>query len=115
MRILILLCFAILYSNTLLANTKNEIDHLIGYVSETDCDYERNGTKHQGSEAVKHIVRKYNYFKDDINSAEDFIKYSATKSTMSGKYYQIHCPNQVTVKSKDWLLDELARYRGRHK
>lgn len=94
------------------ASSQDEIDHLLGFVGETSCTYERNGTMHKGSEAVKHIKRKYNYFSDDIKTAEDFIKYSATKSTMSSKYYQVHCPDQPTIKSKDWLLSELKRYRA---
>ncbi len=93
------------------ANTEQEIQHLLKYVGNTNCQYERNGSVHTGAEAVKHIEKKYNYFKDDIVSAEDFIKYSATKSRMSGKYYLILCQDQTPIKSKDWLLTELMHYR----
>jgi hypothetical protein len=67
---------------------------------------------HNGKEAVKHIQKKYDYFADDITSTEDFIKYSATKSKMSGKYYKIHCSGKKPVKSQDWLLTELKAYRS---
>ena len=40
------------------------------------------------------------------------IKYSATKSTMSGRHYKIHCEGKETVTSKEWLLGELKRYRN---
>lgn len=108
-----LLAFISIISFSVLADTKAEIDHLISYVKNTNCMYERNGDKHKGSKAAKHIVKKYRYFEDDIKSAEDFIKLSATKSTMSGKYYQIHCPNQPVIKSQDWLLAELNRLRAK--
>jgi hypothetical protein len=91
--------------------TQDEINHLLSFVASTDCKYERNGTLHNGKEAVEHINKKYAYYTDDIESTEDFIKYSATKSKMSGKYYKIHCTNKSSMKSQDWLLAELMVYR----
>jgi len=95
-----------------MANIDSEIGHLLNYVKTTDCSYERNGKRHSGIEAYKHIKRKSDYYEDEIESAEDFIQYSATKSKMSGKYYLIHCPSQPVVKSRDWLLIELAKFRN---
>ena len=89
----------------------NEIGHLLNYVEETSCKYERNGTMHSGKNAVKHIENKYNYFKNDIDNTEKFIELSATKSTMSGKYYMIHCNGKPIIKSQEWLLHELRSYR----
>jgi hypothetical protein len=57
------------------------------------------------------INKKYNYYKDDIHSAEDFIKYSATQSTITKKKYTIHCVDLPIEYSRDWLLEELSRYR----
>ena len=99
------------FVGTAIADTQQEINHLLEFVASTTCEYERNGSVYDGARAVKHINRKYEYFKDEINSAEDFIKYSATKSTMSGKHYKIHCSNVPVQNSSDWLLDELKRYR----
>lgn len=101
-----------LLSFNVFANTQSEIAHLLSFVQSTDCTYERNGKRHSGKEAVDHIKKKYDYFADDIDTAEDFIKYAATKSKMSGKYYLVHCPSQDTIKSKDWLLSELQNYRN---
>ena len=94
------------------ANMQQEIDHLLQFVEHTDCKYERNGKSHAGPEAVEHIKNKYRYFKNDIDSAETFVELSATKSTMSGKYYLVHCPGRPTVKSQTWLLEELNNYRN---
>ncbi len=93
------------------ASTQDEINHLLNFVSSTDCKYERNGDLHNGLEAVAHIKKKYEYYAEDIKTAEDFIKYSATKSKMSGKYYKIHCKDMAAVKSQEWLLEELKAYR----
>lgn len=93
------------------ADMQKEIDYLLGFVENTDCQYERNGKLHSGKEAAEHMKNKFNYFKDDIDSAETFIELSATKSTMSGKYYLVHCPNHPTIRSQEWLLRELNSYR----
>lgn len=108
---LVLLALAAL-SVTASANTKDEINHLLSFVKDTNCTYERNGKKHSGPEAVEHIQKKYDYFVEDILTTEDFIQYAATKSKMSGEYYLVHCPLQPTVKSKDWLMKELVNYRN---
>ncbi|TPW18572.1 MAG: hypothetical protein FD130_156 [Halothiobacillaceae bacterium] len=95
------------------ADMQNEIDHLLLFVAETTCQYERNGTVHTGREAVAHIKQKYDHFKKEIDSAEKFIELSATKSTMSGKYYQVQCDSHPKVTSQEWLLQELKKYRAR--
>ncbi|MEH6557636.1 MAG: DUF5329 family protein [Oceanicoccus sp.] len=102
-------------SLNVVASTQDEINHLLRFVTSTDCKYERNGTMHNGKEAVEHINKKYEYYFDDIESTEDFIAYSATKSKISGKYYKIHCSSKAPVKSRDWLLSELEVYRQAQK
>ena len=94
------------------ADNQSEINHLLAYVKSTNCQYERNGKVYSGAQAIEHINKKYQYFLDDINTAEDFIKYAATKSKMSGRYYLVHCSGQPVTKSKDWLLKELIEYRN---
>ena len=88
-----------------------EVEQLLNFVKNSPCTFNRNGTKHPGKESVKHIQKKYDYYRDDIKNTEDFIAYSATKSMMSGKYYTVSCPDNKTIKSKDWLLNELKLIR----
>lgn len=109
-----LLLLGLISSHTF-ANTEDEIKHLLRFVEETDCSYERNGRIHDGRDAAKHIKKKYRYFKDDILSAEDFIKYSATKSRVSGKHYKVHCEHANSINSRDWLLAELVEFRENKK
>ncbi len=108
-QISLLFLFAVV---TVQANSDQEINHLLNYVADTDCQYERNGNMHNGKEAVNHIRKKYAYYKDDINSAEDFISYAASSSNLTGKEYYIHCHNQPAVSSKDWLMLELHHFRN---
>lgn len=92
-------------------NKRHEVQHLLDFVKNSDCVMNRNGSEHKTSEAVNHIQRKYNHFRREIHSTEDFIRLSATKSTMSGKFYTVKCPGQKPMKTKTWLLKELEMYR----
>ncbi len=49
---------------------------------------------------ISHIEKKYNYYRDDIHNTEDFIKLSATKSTMSGGYYTVKCQGKKRLKRR---------------
>ena len=90
MKILKLTTLSILFlSSFAFSSTQTEISHLLKFVSETQCQYERNGTMHTGKEAKNHIQKKYDYYEDDIKTTEDFIRLSATKSYFSGKHYKI--------------------------
>jgi len=110
-----ILVISMIFSTQLCAdvpvNQVDEVSHLLDFVKNSKCIINRNGTDHVGEKGVKHIASKYDYFRDDIKSTEDFIQYSATKSTMSGKYYMVTCPGKKTIQTQDWLLDELKRFR----
>lgn len=103
----------LLLTSDTLAN-ETEIQHLLRYVENTDCVYERNGSQHTGPEAVKHINQKYKYFADDIDTTETFIQLAATQSSMSGRVYRVHCAGKPTIESAVWLKKELDRYRKSH-
>ncbi len=97
------------------ADQVKEVDHLLAYVKNSGCIINRNGTDYLAEKGITHIEKKYDYFRDDIKSTEDFIEYSATKSTMSGDYYTVTCPGGKTVRTQDWLLAELKRLRSKAK
>lgn len=88
-----------------------EVEHLLDFVQNGQCIINRNGTDYPAEKGVAHIQKKYDYFRDDIQSAEDFIEYSATRSTISGKYYTVTCPGKESIRTQDWLLEELKRFR----
>lgn len=92
-------------------NAEREIAHLIKFVENTPCRYERNGETYSGREAAEHIRKKYNHFKDEISTAEDFILLSATKSELTGKKYRVFCEGEKPLDSDQWLRGELKVYR----
>ena len=94
---------------------RHEIQHLLEYLRTSGCAMERNGEKHDSEDASSHVQKKYDYFRSRIQSTEDFINYSASKSTMSSKYYLVHCEGQPAMRTRDWLLEELHEYREKNR
>ena len=93
------------------AEQKLEISHLLNFVKNSSCKIIRNGKAYDGNKAVTHIQKKYDYFNDDIETTEQFVELSASKSTLSGKYYTVICGDAQPLRTKDWLLEELRNYR----
>ena len=92
---------------------QSEIDYLIQSIQKSDCAFIRNGKAHSSTEAVEHILNKYDHFKDKIKTTEDFIDYCASKSLLSKKPYQIKCPDQEVIESRLWFLEELKQFRSK--
>ncbi len=88
-----------------------EIDFLISYVNNSECIFNRNGIDYKGSEAVTHIKRKYDYYKNDIKTTKDFIELAATKSEISGRTYTVKCKNSELQELGEWLLKALNTLR----
>jgi len=90
-----------------------EIDYLMDYVATSECVFIRNGNEYGPKKAVDHIQRKYHHFRKEIDSAEEFITLSASKSSVSGKPYFIQCSNREPERADTWLSAALLRYRGK--
>jgi hypothetical protein len=88
-----------------------EVAHLLEFVRTTPCTIDRNGSLHDGPAAHAHIVKKYDYFRGRIKTTEDFIDYSAARSTVSNQVYTVLCPGQPRIETAQWLRHELERYR----
>lgn len=89
---------------------ETEIGHLLQFIEDSGCIFVRNNKEYTSKEARDHIQKKYGHVKRRIKTAEKFIKYIATKSSMSGKLYKVHCKDKELL-SGEWLNAELTRYR----
>ena len=87
-----------------------EIEHLLSFVERSGCSFIRNGKTYTAVKARQHIAKKYDYLKNRIKSAEQFITYTASKSSMTGESYSVICGAE-TLSSKEWLETELREYR----
>ncbi|AZC70170.1 DUF5329 domain-containing protein [Pseudomonas chlororaphis] len=92
-----------------------EIKGLLDFVEHSQCQFVRNGTEYPAPQARQHLEKKLNYLegKNMVSSAEDFIDLAATKSSMSGKAYEVRCPGGSQPASS-WLKEELQRQRQPH-
>ncbi len=93
-------------------NVQIEVNFLLGYVEGSGCDFNRNGTWHDSKAAQAHLRDKYDYLaaRNMIITAEDFIEKAATKSSFTGRPYEVRCSDGVIVSSNQWLHAELARF-----
>jgi len=89
-----------------------QIEQLLDRVRQSPCQFERNGDAHSGVGAAKHMATKYQHFRDDITTAEDFIRLAASKSELTGKPYWVLCLGQPPVLSADWFADVLTQLRA---
>jgi hypothetical protein len=92
------------------APAKDEIDHLLQYVAASSCTFMRNGSEYSADKAREHLADKYRFVGSRISTAEEFIQYLATKSSLSGEPYHVHCGKRDAL-SGEWLNAELVRYR----
>jgi len=90
-----------------------EINHLLGLIEQSGCEFFRNGTWYNARRAQAHLRAKYDALaaSDQIKTAEDFIEKAASKSSLSGLPYQIRCGGGA-ITTKEWFDAALVRYRN---
>lgn len=69
----------------------------------------RNGTEHDAAKAAGHLRRKLDYAGKRVKTAEQFIKYLATGSSMTGKPYRIRFADGQSVDSAVYFHEQLRR------
>jgi Family of unknown function (DUF5329) len=109
---LILVPALLLSPPTVAASLGEEIDHLLDFIAASPCTFIRNGVAYGGEQAADHIKEKYEHYREDIHSAEEFIALAATKSALSGRPYLVQC-DANPVPAAEWLSRELAAFRQR--
>ena len=93
------------------SDLEREIAHLLTAVSESPCIFVRNGSEHSARNAREHMELKYGRIRRRVKTAEQFIQYAGTESSISGKAYSMRCQG-VESPTGEWLTAELARYRA---
>jgi len=91
------------------------IQYLMKAVAGSGLTFIRNGNRATPETAAEHMNRKYEHFRDDIETPEDFIELCATKSLLSGKPYMVVDGQGRERRTSDWLRAELAVYQERNR
>ena len=94
--------------------TTQEVSQLFAALRQSNCEFSRNGSWYNVQEASDHLHRKYEYLlkKHLVTSTESFIELAATKSSMSGKPYQVRCGKSAPVSSSSWFKSQLNAVRS---
>ena len=92
----------------------DSIKFLLDYVAKSDATFIRNGQKHTPQEAANHIKAKYEHFKKEIKTAEDFIRLSASKSLLTGQPYLVRTSDGKETRLDEWLTQALEQHRAEH-
>ena len=97
-----------------LAQADAEIGALLASLGQSNCQFYRNGTWHEGARAADHLKRKFEYLqrKGRITDADRFIADAATQSSLSGEAYQVRCAAKPAEPSADWLQRKLEQLRS---
>ncbi|MCS3848317.1 hypothetical protein GGR70_003364 [Xanthomonas campestris] len=93
--------------------TTREINQLFAALKSSNCEFSRNGSWYSAPKASEHLQRKYDYLqkKGLVTSTESFIELAATKSSMSGKPYEVRCGGAAAVPSQSWFTGKLRALR----
>ncbi|HUL18756.1 MAG TPA: DUF5329 family protein, partial [Steroidobacteraceae bacterium] len=91
------------------------IDYLISSVESMGAaQFIRNGTTYDAKAAADHLRLKRRMAGASCATAENFIRYCATQSSVSGKPYEIRLPDGTVVSSAAFLQGKLADFDRSH-
>jgi hypothetical protein len=92
------------------ATAQREIDHLLDYVAASHCTFVRNGERYDAGKAREHLAMKLNFVRWRLSTADEFVKYLATESSVSHEPYLMIC-GKVEKPAGPWLATELSHFR----
>ncbi|HEX5010197.1 MAG TPA: DUF5329 family protein [Planctomycetota bacterium] len=87
-------------------------DYLIGIIEHSGLTFVRNGAQHTAAEAAAHVRDKYEHFRSEIHTVEDFVAKSASKSLLSGQPYLVNLPDGTQQPLGEWLLERWSKARA---
>jgi hypothetical protein len=67
----------------------------------------RNGAEYDGKKAAEHLRLKLKNAGSKVQTADDFIRLCASKSSITGKPYMIRLSNGKTIKSEEYFREKL--------
>jgi Family of unknown function (DUF5329) len=91
---------------------KKKIEFLISSVENLKgAKFIRNGSEYDGKKAAEHLRMKLQNALV-VQTADDFIRLCASKSSITGKPYMIRLPDGKTIKSEEYFREKLKKYNS---
>ena len=87
-----------------------KIEKLIAGVEELEgATFIRNGVEHSAEDAAAHLRKKVAAAEGRVKTASQFIDVIASKSSLTGKEYQIRMPDGTVTTAREHLTQQLAK------
>ena len=92
---------------------RRQIEQLIATIATLEgAQFIRNGQEYEAGRAADHLRMKLKKAGARVQSADDFIRYCATGSSVSGQPYQIRFADGRVTTSEEFLRRKLAELRA---
>jgi hypothetical protein len=96
------------------AREQQRIDYLIQSLgSLKGTVFIRNGSEYDAQAARDHLQRKLNFAGGRVKTAEEFIKYCATESSISHQPYKIRFADGTLVETASYFREKLKEFDQR--
>ena len=106
--------FILLVVNTVPLHAAESLEQTINFllhrIETADATFIRNGKEHTPGEAVEHVRAKYQHFKGQIKSPDDFIRLAASKSLLTGQPYLVRTRDGKEIQLNVWLSNALREH-----
>jgi hypothetical protein len=116
MRTLVVLLLCVLFAAPAVARQDIEtrrIEYLISSVADLHgATFIRNGDEYSAAQAAAHLRLKLDRAGARIKTAEQFIAFCATGSSISGQKYRIRLADGRTLDTAEFLRGKLALYQA---
>lgn len=76
---------------------------LVDVVASSDYTFLRNSRRYSGVQAAQHLQRKYDHFREQIHTVDDFIALAASRSLLTGKPYRVVDAAGAITPTSRWL------------
>jgi len=97
------------------AHEQARIDFLLHQVeTSAGIKFLRNGTEHDGKAAAAHLREKLGYAGGRVATAEDFIKYCASESSLTHQKYKVRLADGTVLDAADYFRAELRKFDPNH-
>ena len=92
------------------------IDFLIqGVEKSTGTKFIRNAKEYDGHAAAAHLRIKLDYAGDRVKTAEDFVKFCASESSITHQKYTIRLENGTTMDAANYFMEQLRDFDRQQK
>ena len=97
------------------AREQARIDFLIHGVETTaQVKFIRNGSEYDGAAAASHLRMKLGYAGERVKTAEDFVKYCASESSLTHQKYKIRAADGTLTDAAAYFQMKLREFDEKH-